>query len=227
MRRVLLAVVLLVCGVLLGIALRHSNRRSTDPDMVRADEEETARPFDGGGRRPASRALPSVPTAAEQPSSSAPEAAGPGVEPAPAYRQRPPGEWQGMLVNLAIHPECTSSSGCGLARACREGRCWHCLADGDCAPGEVCVLDLCLRSENVTCKRRSDCPEGQLCALSGFSPDPRNNGLTRSFCSGSAAPRKQEWKPPPVDDSAREVPPAIDGRDLLRQLKSRAADGGA
>jgi len=144
--------------------------------------------------------------------------AGPGVEPAPTYFPRDPQEWQGMLVNLAIHPACAQSSDCGLARACRDQVCAPCRSDPECAPGESCVLDHCLITARVRCRTRRDCPGGEQCMLNEFSSDPRNNAEMESFCSGALKPRKQEWKAPEVDDRAP-VHPSVQAEELLKQLK--------
>jgi hypothetical protein len=98
------------------------------------------------------------------------------------YHPRPEGEWQGMRVNLALRATCERSEGCGLAMACREGLCGPCEADGECAGGEVCVLDHCVPRAQAACRSRSDCGEEELCVLSGYSSDARNNGGMRASC---------------------------------------------
>src|SRR5262245_16544198 len=77
-----------------------------------------------------------------------------GPEPEPPRRMverrlhpRDPGEWQGMRVNLDSQAFCADKNGCGLAMACIDGRCGPCRTAGDCAEGEVCVLDHCVRAE--------------------------------------------------------------------------------
>lgn len=107
------------------------------------------------------------------------------------YAPRDPGEWQGMLVNITLQASCDVSSRCGLAMACRSGRCGPCGTDHECASGEACVLQHCLKAENVGCRSRSDCYDGALCLLNGYSPDARGNARTKSFClrSGDEIPR--------------------------------------
>jgi hypothetical protein len=104
------------------------------------------------------------------------------ARPEPRYQQRPPGEWDGMLVNLAVTPPCEVGSPCGLARACIKGVCTACVTDGDCLRGESCVLDHCVLSDRVGCRSSKDCENSVHCVLSGYSPDPRSNGTMRSHC---------------------------------------------
>lgn len=47
----------------------------------------------------------------------------------PRWHPRPPGEWDGMRVNLNLTPPCEASALCGLARACKGGKCMPCEAD--------------------------------------------------------------------------------------------------
>jgi hypothetical protein len=78
-----------------------------------------------------------------------------------------------------------------MARACVDGRCVGCREDGDCLAGEMCVLDHCIRDENVGCLSRHDCAEGAeaTCVLSGItSLDPRGNADMRSYCSATNGP---------------------------------------
>ncbi len=100
------------------------------------------------------------------------------------YVPRDPNEWQGMRVDRAGQPPCSAADSCGLALACIDGRCSACRDDRECAGGERCVLDHCLRSEQVECRTRSDCSDPEaLCALSGYSGgDPRSNAELRSYC---------------------------------------------
>jgi hypothetical protein len=111
----------------------------------------------------------------------------------PDYYPRPAEEWQGMLVDLSVMPPCESSAGCGLARACVEGTCGPCVADSECAAGEGCVLDHCVRTELIECRRAAECAADALCILSGYTGGTaRGNEDMRAHClssSGGAAMR--------------------------------------
>ena len=99
------------------------------------------------------------------------------------YVPRDPGEWQGMRVDRSRQAFCQTKDGCGLAMACIAGQCGACTADADCAEGEACVLQHCLRAELVSCATRHDCAPGELCTLSGYSGGgTRNNERMRSEC---------------------------------------------
>jgi len=147
----------------------------------------------------------------------------PGAEPAPAYHPRDPAEWQGMLVDLSIHPECERSSDCGLARACRQGHCGPCAQDAECAAGERCALDHCLPGANVRCRSRRECQSGDVCILTGLSSDPRNNAGLFAACGRDVRPPEQHWTPPPSDPEARVQNPAVDGERLLELLRAEPA----
>lgn len=129
----------------------------------------------------------------------------------PRWHARPAGEWQGMLVNLNVAPPCDGPGLCGMARACRNGRCGPCGSDAECALGESCVLDHCVRSANVRCRHRADCGPDSTCILSGYSNGVRGNEDMRAHClaikSGAdrlpTAPRTPPAKDPrprPPDD---------------------------
>jgi hypothetical protein len=116
--------------------------------------------------------------------------------PAESVRQfhpRDPGEWQGMLVNTVLQPVCETSAGCGMAAACVREKCGPCQYADDCAVGEICVLDHCVKRDNAACTGRSDCSRDELCILSGYSSDPRGNSDMRASCvsphGGSPRPR--------------------------------------
>lgn len=94
-------------------------------------------------------------------------------------------EWQGMLVDSLVEIECRKSEDCGLALACRDGQCAPCVVDSHCSPGESCVLDHCVTTENVACTTYADCGDA-LCVLSGYSATPRGNDGMRAFCRGSS-----------------------------------------
>lgn len=100
----------------------------------------------------------------------------------PRFHPRPSDEWQGMLVDLDAQPPCEESGDCGLARACLNERCGPCTRDEQCAPGELCALDHCVRQDLATCRTRRDCAAGILCILSGYSADPRANEQMRAYC---------------------------------------------
>ena len=105
-----------------------------------------------------------------------------------------------MLISTDAVPPCEESATCGLARACKAGKCVACSADGDCAGGEVCVLDHCIARDLAGCRSRTDCASGDLCALSGYSSLARGNEGMRSLCldpkSGSSAMPEPEPAPP-------------------------------
>jgi hypothetical protein len=119
---------------------------------------------------------------------------------------RPASEWQGMLIDLSVRPYCEKSDQCGMARACRGNACINCVADGDCAGGEVCVLDQCVVQSLAACRRAADCKSGELCVLSEYSADPRGNTGMRAFCQSSRGGRpptepqlrQGEYQAPPV-----------------------------
>jgi hypothetical protein len=105
-------------------------------------------------------------------------------DPTSTYKARPEGEWDGMLVDLAVQPPCVDGGHCGLARACIADVCTACERDLDCDRGEACVLDHCLRQTQVRCHSSQDCPVGEKCVLSGYSPDPRGNAGMSADCIG-------------------------------------------
>jgi hypothetical protein len=107
-------------------------------------------------------------------------------QPAAAFFPRDPGEWQGMLIDSSVQPPCELSEYCGLARACVDGLCTRCTADSQCAQGEGCVLDHCVRQELIGCQRAADCGSGGLCLLSGYTGGTaRGNEDMRAYCSGN------------------------------------------
>lgn len=134
-------------------------------------------------------------------------------DPAPRLHARDPDEWQGMRVALDRQVVCADPAGCGLALACHDGRCGPCRHDTDCADGEACVLDHCLREANVACRTRSDCGSAdELCVLNGYTGgDPRGNTALRSFClapRGGVAQREGEH--------AAAIPPPAEAREPRR-----------
>lgn len=128
----------------------------------------------------------------------------------PRWHPRPDGEWQGMLVNLNVQPPCDGPGLCGLARACKNGRCGPCEFDAECAPGESCVLDHCVRSVNVGCRRRAECGPRSACILSGYSAGIRGNQDMRAYCvaeeSGADRPVRASPEGPPAKDPRAHLP---------------------
>jgi hypothetical protein len=142
----------------------------------------------------------------------------------PRWRARPPGEWQGMLVDMNASPFCESTSACGLAQSCRSGKCVACEADTDCAEGEQCVLDHCLKKTLVGCRSRSECRGQSLCVLSGYSSGLRGNEDMRSFCNDnrSGAPRGPAGPAvAPAPDPRKSLP----NDDLLQNARQAAPKG--
>lgn len=130
---------------------------------------------------------------------------------------RRPREWGGMPAGNTDQV-CPSADRCGLALGCRRGRCGACGTDADCAVGEVCVLEHCVRARFTECKSRDDCPAEQLCILSGVSPGPRGNEEMRAYClphSGSSG----EVPVPPNPPGPQILPEIFPGR-LLSTLRS-------
>jgi hypothetical protein len=100
---------------------------------------------------------------------------------APEYHPRDPNEWDGMPVSLE-GPYCEESASCGLALACVDQMCGACTADQDCAPGEGCVVQHCLRTELIGCRSYRDCSPA-VCILSGLTGGtPRGNEDMTSYC---------------------------------------------
>lgn len=121
----------------------------------------------------------------------------------PRWQPRPKGDWQGMLVNLNVQPPCDGPALCGMALACKNGRCGPCEFDAECGPGESCVLDHCLRSANVSCHHTADCQPRSTCILSGYSGGARGNAEMRAYClaleSGASRSSPPPEGPPPRD----------------------------
>lgn len=138
----------------------------------------------------------------------------------PRWHPRPDGEWDGMRVNLNVQPPCDGPDLCGLARACKGGRCGPCEVDVECASGESCVLDHCVRSANVSCRRRADCGPRSSCILSGYSAGVRGNEDMRAYCvaeaSGADRPPRASPSAPPAKDPRSQLP----GDDLMRTADS-------
>jgi hypothetical protein len=135
------------------------------------------------GRRPA-QAKAATPRFVSFAPASALEGAASGEGTVVPTTYRSPDEWQGLQVDTSDPQFCVDSRGCGLALSCRGSACGPCQRDGDCAAGEVCVLDHCLLPALVTCRSRKDCPGEALCFLSDYSPGLRGNASMRSRCVG-------------------------------------------
>ncbi len=139
------------------------------------------------------------------------------------WHPRPPGEWDGMLVNMNLSPPCESKGGCGLARACKEGRCVACEADPDCEVGEVCVLDHCIRGDNVACRRKADCGGRSFCVLDGYSVGLRANESMHSRCvdplSGAAS-----MAAPPIGPAKEDDRTSLPDDDLIRRAREAAVE---
>jgi hypothetical protein len=150
--------------------------------------------------------------------------AAPRVVLADSSRGRPPGEWQGMPVSPDDNATCSASARCGLALACLDGRCGPCQRDDECATGEGCVLQYCLRLENIGCRLRKDCTVGALCELTGLTSDPRNNATMRAICR--AASGGAEAPPPELVVGLPTSPPEVQLDDLMAMARAALADGG-
>lgn len=138
---------------------------------------------------------------------------------------RAPDEWQGMLVDLSMMAVCAETARCGLAMSCRPtGTCGPCVHDADCASGELCVLDHCLRRSLAHCRSRRDCATGALCVLSGYSSGPRGNEETTADCiAGRGGTPQVPQTQPLIPDSARHHP-AVDPTGLLESLRDAGVD---
>jgi hypothetical protein len=127
--------------------------------------------------------------------------------PPPTFHPRPQEEWQGMLVDTSQQALCDVSARCGLAMACREGRCGPCERDAHCDAGEVCVLDHCVKQELASCRSRRDCREEEaLCILSGLSPGARGNETMRSLCLGAQGGQPEQFEPPAPPPEPEQLP---------------------
>jgi hypothetical protein len=137
------------------------------------------------------------------------------------YFPRDPEEWQGMPVDLNFNPPCHTSADCAFALACRDNHCGPCLSDEQCAIGEVCVLDQCLRRDNVTCRSRRDCPSGEKCMLTAYSPQLRNNQDLRSKCTQTLHPVFEPRPSNPVVPIPTTAPvhPDMQPSDLVKMLE--------
>lgn len=216
-RIVLVISVLALVAVVGTIAYRRGARK---PEVIARSEiayappvTQLAQPRTRGEHPPA----PDAQIAVETPQTDLGRALGP-----PRWQPRPAGEWEGMLVNLNVTPPCESPSGCGMARSCKSGKCQPCAYDVECAPGETCVLDHCVKSENVSCRRRSECPDQSTCLLSGYSNGVRGNENMKAHCVASASGEQRSPSRPPVK-AVKDSRPHLPDDDLLSRAKAAQA----
>lgn len=127
---------------------------------------------------------------------------------------------------------CESTSACGLARVCIEGFCVGCRSDAECVPGEVCVLEHCLKSDLARCRSARDCARRELCVMSGYSSGPRANEELRSACLPAGEPGANPFfeAPPEAEAGNSATPPAASRNqelldDLKGKIEARAARG--
>jgi hypothetical protein len=128
-----------------------------------------------------------------------------------------------MLVDTSLQALCDVPGRCGLAMACRAGRCGPCEQDSHCDAGEVCVLDHCVKRELAECRRRRDCADPEaLCVLSGLSSGPRGNEAMRAWCL-SPQGGAEEPPSPPEAQAPGEAPPReptpVPIESLMRELR--------
>jgi hypothetical protein len=152
-----------------------------------------------------------------------------GVRPAPVYRSRPDGEWDGMRVDLsALQAYCERPDGCGAAMACVGGACRPCERDAECTRGEACVLDHCVAAEGVGCRTRRDCAPDALCVLSGYGDGVRGNEGMRAYCARPEGPSERASRPDreaPVDEQRRPAAPrTVAVEDLIEEARRVAAN---
>lgn len=101
----------------------------------------------------------------------------------PRSSHRAQGEWGGMMVDDSVAPRCDTNARCGLARACVDGYCVGCRMDTECDLGEQCVLEHCILSRKTLCHSRSECPPGDVCLLTAYSPTARGNEDIIAACT--------------------------------------------
>jgi hypothetical protein len=207
----------LVGAFLLGVLIHsgwHSGR-SPDPAADSASRR---------GAAPASPPVPAVvPHASGAPldgfagaaSTPPPSASGGGAK----LHPRDPYEWQGRRVDLSLMPPCNEY--CGFAMACMDGRCGPCSEDSDCRPGELCVLEHCLETQQVGCRTRSECEAAaaddvdDYCVIAGVPSGFRGNEGMRSLCRKSRGPNPDDSRRRAIiDELARAAAPSVAHRPL-------------
>jgi hypothetical protein len=205
---------MLVCLVVGLVILRQRSRArpTLTRQMIQADRGEDVPP-------PKVSAKLAAGPSEHAPANDSPESSQRPPPRTPSYKARPQGEWQGMLVDLAVQPPCLDSSPCGLARACIQGVCTACSVDSDCAAGESCVLDHCVKNERVQCRSTKDCSDEGTCILSGYSSDPRGNSDMSSRCIARlGGSNKSSVKLPAVGDNTQRQVLFDDERSRARAL---------
>jgi len=187
-----------------------------------SSQKERASPESGLAAESGGRGIP----AARGDDDTIPVSSGPRgpVQRAAVYHPRDSAEWQGMRIDLRFQPACENSDSCGLAKACVNGRCGPCRVDRDCAKGESCVWDHCLRDGNIECRSTRDCSgNGAKCIYTGYSPDARGNGEMKALCVSLGKPPplppREVDEPRESDPSSANVPEA---ERLLEQLRREA-----
>lgn len=218
--RIAFPVVTLFLALALGIAIRAFSRPHVEAHALEpappASAERRSTPTLVAVAQPAGAAVQAVDEAEPKPTVLIPQ-----------YHPRPPGEWQGMPVDVANPQFCERTEQCGLALSCRDSKCLPCRTGADCLSGEDCVLDHCLRRELIKCKRHADCGrKEEACILSGYSSGARTNDTTRAYCVDTTSGQPQtedEWKarqpktePEPANAPPR--PPTTED-DLLQRVR--------
>ncbi|WP_437566178.1 hypothetical protein [Sorangium sp. So ce542] len=221
----------LLLGVVATFVVGRELRTAQEHDAPPTSSVTPARRADASAAGRDERALRrGGPPSSEAPATVAAVAAVAAEEPhviIPVYHPRPATEWQGMLVDVAHQASCESTEHCGLAMVCHEGRCGPCTSDAECARGEGCVLDHCVPEERIECRKREDCGSPtKVCALSGYSPDPRSNQGMRAYCLDELGGMEQvrtperDKKPAAVDPQRK---PALE-HQLLDLVAPNARD---
>ena len=193
---------MLVITVGFGVAGWLTGRQIREPD---SDRDESSAPK----RPPPRRAVRKLPV----------DAYARGIGPQSIYHPRAANEWQGMLVDISVSVSCESTSFCGLAASCRDGKCGPCVSDEHCLAGEACVLDHCVLASMVGCRSRVDCDPEHLCILTGYSAGPRGNDDLRAICSSESGGREQ-----PLETEVRETVPddpiPVRPDEMIRRLRA-------
>jgi hypothetical protein len=135
------------------------------------------------------------------------------------YHPRDPHEWQGMPVDMTLlQPYCSRPQDCGMALGCLGALgCGPCTPTAGCSRDEVCVLDHCVPKRQASCRSYRDCPQGELCLLTGISPDPRGNAGMAALCTGELKEKPETPHPP---HEARSTPFRAPNEDLRRAIES-------